>query len=115
MKKHLLFICSGGLDRSPTAEELINTEVGDKFEAKSCGLYPFFADNPLTKQALRWADIIFVMEYRHKADILERFPLFIQDKPEIIVLDISNEFVRGDPELKELIRNKLRKEGFYTS
>jgi predicted protein tyrosine phosphatase len=112
MKKHLLFVCSGGLDRSPTAEELINTKASDKFEAKSCGLYPFFSDNILTKQALRWADIIIVMEYRHKADILEKFPLFVHDKPEIIVLDVSNEYVRGQPELKELLRTKLKKEGF---
>jgi predicted protein tyrosine phosphatase len=112
MKKHLLFICSGGLDRSPTAEELINTEAGDKFEAKSCGLYPFFADNPLTKQALTWADQVIVMEYVHKSDILERFPLFIKDKPDIIVLDVPNEYVRDQQELKELLRNKLKKEGF---
>ena len=64
-KINILFVCSGGLDRSPTAEEIINKE-SKKYEAKSCGLYPFFADNPLTKQALRWADIIVVMEFQHK-------------------------------------------------
>lgn len=111
MKKHLLFICSGGLDRSPTAEDIINKE-SKEYEAKSCGLYPFFADNPLTKQALRWADQVIVMEQRHKADILEKFPLFIQDKPDIIALDVSNEYVRDQTELKELLRTKLKKEGF---
>ncbi len=109
MKTKILFVCSGGLDRSPTAEEIVNTYFSDKFEAKSCGLYPLFSDNIVTKQFLKWADLIMVMEARHKTDILDRFPLFVKDKSKIIVLDISNEYVRNQPELKELLKIKLDK------
>jgi len=109
MKRKILFICSGGLDRSPAAEELVNGEFSDKYEAKSCGLYPLFSSNVVTKQALKWADLIFVMEPIHKADILERFPLFVKDKPEIIVLNVENEDVRNDPKLREILKDKLRK------
>ncbi|MFH1585801.1 MAG: protein tyrosine phosphatase [archaeon] len=106
MKKKLLFVCSGGLDRSPTAVELFRNN--EKYEAKSCGIHPITESTPITKHLLRWADIIFVMEHEHKADILERFPLIIRDKPEIIVLNISNQYVRHDPELEKLLRYKLK-------
>ena len=108
-RKKILFVCSGGLDRSPTAEEIVNTEFSDRFEAKSCGLYPLFSPNEVTKYSLRWADLIIVMEQRHKEDLKEMFPLFLEDKPEIIVLYISNEYVRDQPELKEVLRIKLKK------
>ena len=104
----ILFVCSGGLDRSPTAEDIINTEFSDKFEARSCGLYPLTNSNEITKDALRWADLIMVMEQAHKADILERFRLFVKDKPEIIVLNVENEYTRDNPELRKLLRKKLK-------
>ena len=104
-KKHLLFICSGGLDRSPCAEALFKNHP--KFEAKSCGIHPLISSAVPTRHNLRWADYIFCMELEHKADILERFPVIVKDKPEIIVLNISNEFVRHDPELLRLLKIKL--------
>lgn len=106
MKKKLLFICSGGLDRSPTAESLFVNHP--KFEAKSCGIYPLFSSAVLTRQDLRWADYIFCMEHEHKADILERFPLIVREKPEIIVLNVPNQYVRHDPELEKLLKIKLK-------
>ena len=106
MKKRLLFICAGGLDRSPTAESLFKNHP--KFEAKSCGIHPLLSSSIPTRHNLRWADYIFCMEIEHKADILERFPKIIEDKPEIIVLDISNNYVRHDPELERLLKIKLK-------
>lgn len=106
MKKKLLFVCSGGIDRSPTAESLFKNHP--KFEAKSWGLYPLTESAMLTKENLRWADYIFCMEHEHKADIFERFPLIIKDKPDIIVLNVSNQYVRHDPELEKLLRIKLK-------
>jgi predicted protein tyrosine phosphatase len=107
MKKHLLFVCSGGLDRSPCAASLF--DKSNKYEAKSCGLYPLTESTPLTRQLLRWADLIFVMEPRHKADILERFPILVRDKPEIILLNIPDEYTRNNPELEVILRKKLAK------
>jgi len=105
MKKHLLFICAGGLDRSPAAESLF--ENHPRFEAKSCGIHPLTESTPITKHNLRWADYIFCMQHEHKADILERFPVIVKDKPEILVLEIPNAYIRHDPELKRLLRIKL--------
>jgi len=105
MKKHLLFICAGGLDRSPAAESLFKNHP--KFEAKSCGIHPLISSAVPTRHNLRWADYIFCMEHEHKVDILERFPIIVREKPEIIVLNISNEFVRYDSELLRLLKIKL--------
>ena len=53
--KHLLFICSSAIDRSPVAAELF--ENNRKYEAKYAGLNSW-ARIPLTKAAVDWADII---------------------------------------------------------
>jgi len=110
MKTKLLFICAGGLDRSPTAAYIINTykEFNKIFEAKSCGIQPLISA-PITKQNLQWADQIFVMEPDHKRFLLENFPLIVKDKPEITILDIPNEYVRTDPELEKILMGRLRR------
>jgi len=103
--KHLLFICSSAIDRSPVAAELF--ENNRKYEAKYAGLNSW-ARIPLTKAAVDWADIIFVMDERnqkHRTQLLERFPDAI--KKEIVVLDIDNSYVRYDLRLIELLRAKL--------
>ena len=105
MKKHLLFLCSANIDRSPAAESLF--ENNEEFEAKSAGLGPL-TETQLTKSAVEWDDIIFVMDERkerHKSQLLELFPEAA--KKEIIILDIPNEYLRYDPELERLLKVKL--------
>ena len=104
-KKHLLFCCAGGLDRSPCAESLFKNHP--KFEAKSCGIHPLISSSVPTRHNLRWADYIFVMEIQHKIDLKKMFPLIIKDKPEIIVLGVPNNYIRYDPELLRLLKIKL--------
>lgn len=105
MKKRLLFICAGGLDRSPCAESLFKNH--SKFEAESVGLYPLISSAVVKRHHLQNADYIFVMEYQHKIDLKQMFPLILKDKPEIIVLGVDNKFVRHDPELERLLKRKL--------
>ena len=104
--KHLLFVCAGGLDRSPKSVDLFKDSKN--YEAKSCGIHPLISA-PITKQYLQWADYIFVMEPEHKRFILENFPLIIKDKPEIVILDIPNEYTRNNPELEKILRIKLNR------
>ncbi len=108
MKKHLLFVCSSNLDRSPCAESLF--EKNKKFEAKSAGLWTSKPAVELNKQLIEWADVIFVMDEikeGHRTELLRRFPE-AYDK-EIIILDINNNYVRNDPKLKELLKARLKK------
>lgn len=47
---------------------------------------------------LDWADIVFVMEKKHKQRIQQKFPQLVNEK-EIIVLDIPDEYQFMDEEL----------------
>ncbi len=98
--KNLLFICSGNIDRSPCAESLFKNS--EKYSAKSAGVGPL-TENPVRKEMVEWADIIFVMEDEHKRLLLERFP----EVEGIIVLEVGNNFLRYDPELENILREKL--------
>ncbi len=104
-KQHLLFICSFGHDRSPAAAALFFDSP--KYEAKFAGTSPL-ADIAVTTEAIRWADLIFVMEPEHKRFLLENFHSTLKTKQEIILLDVPNQFSRIDPRLLSLLRQKLR-------
>ena len=56
---------------------------------------------------LFWADVIFVMERRHKQLLNERFPLALVNK-EIVVLEIEDDYQFGDAELLELLKDRLK-------
>jgi predicted protein tyrosine phosphatase len=101
MEKHLLFICSGNIDRSPAAEALFKNHP--VYHAKSAGVGPL-TENPVTREMINWADKIFVMEHEHKVILSKRFP----DVECVEVLGISNDFCRYDVELEKELRYKLR-------
>lgn len=59
------------MDRSSTAEHLFDGVEG--VEAKSAGK-SIVATVPLTKELMEWADLVFVMEYRHQKVALKIVP-----------------------------------------
>lgn len=104
MKKNLLFICTENRHRSPTAEKLFKNS--DKYNAKSAGTSPL-AKTKLTKKALDWADMIFVMEDHHERQILKNFPKY--STKQIINLNVPDRFQRDDLRLKRLLKERLKK------
>jgi predicted protein tyrosine phosphatase len=100
---HLLFICSANKLRSPTAEELYRNFPG--YVAKSAGT-DRGAPQRVTEGLLGWANLIFVMETRHRDYLREKFPDAIVDK-RVICLRIPDEFEYNDPELIELLKMNL--------
>lgn len=112
-KYKLLFICTSNLQRSPSAEELINNSEFNKiYEAKSAGLHPL-AESVLTPKAIEWADYIFVMDEKHdqhKTILLEEFPE--AKEKTIYVLEIPDIYQRNSPELIKLLKKKLKNFGF---
>ncbi len=111
MKKHYLFICTASIDRSPAAEAIF--EDSEKVEARSAGFFPFDSSKAITKEKIKWASTIFVMDERnefHKTQLLQKFP--DTEEKQIIILRIPNEFRRYDEELNRLLRVKLEKLGF---
>jgi predicted protein tyrosine phosphatase len=95
-RERILFVCTGNIDRSRTAEDLYADDP--RYEVRSAGTAPF-ATVPLTRELLSWADRVFVMcerEDGHQSLIRLRFP---DVKRAIVDLDIADQWSRGDPEL----------------
>lgn len=100
---NLLFVCSRNQWRSPTAEAVYKKRLG--FNVRSAGTESS-ARIKLNLKIILWADIIFVMEKKHKQRILEKYASTIESKT-IIVLDITDDYKFMDEELIEEIKTKV--------
>ena len=94
-KTNLLFICSRNQWRSPTAEQVWRKKPN--FNARSAGTSPK-AKKTVSLTDIRWADIIFVMESKHRSRLIAQFTRMLDHKP-LHVLDIPDEYQYMDPEL----------------
>ena len=103
--RKILFVCTGNMDRSPTAEDLVRGKPG--FDVRSAGTM-MGARRGLTQDDIDWADIIFVMEDHHKNSVLEMAP---EASEKVKVLGIPDLYYRGDLRLVEIIREKLSEHG----
>lgn len=100
MPTHLLFICSRNQWRSPTAEEIYKNHP-DRI-VRSAGTENG-ARIRVTEKMILWADLLFVMEKKHKQRLFEKFPETLLHK-QVIVLEIPDEYPFMDPELVEMIK-----------
>ncbi|HEY2582802.1 MAG TPA: protein tyrosine phosphatase [Mucilaginibacter sp.] len=100
---NLLFICSKNQWRSSTAELLFKNHP--VHQARSAGTSDK-ARIKVTQKLVEWADIVFVMERKHKELLAQRFPFIISVK-RLIVLNIEDNYQYGDPELITILRQEL--------
>lgn len=98
---NILFVCSKNKWRSKTAETIFKNSQAHK--VRSAGV-DAGSDVRLTADLLAWADIVFVMERKHKALIREKFSEAYEDSS-IVVLDIPDEYQFMDEELVLCLRN----------
>ncbi|SFV56195.1 cellular communication/signal transduction [hydrothermal vent metagenome] len=96
----LLFICSKNQWRSPTAEKIYAKD--DRVNVRSAGTSSK-ARKTVSAKDLEWAEMIFVMEYKHKNRLKAQFARILQYK-KVIVLDIPDEYHYMDSELIELLK-----------
>lgn len=100
---NILFVCSRNEWRSPTAETIFkNHEV---INAKSAGTSPS-ARIKINQKHIDWAELIFVMEKKHRQLITQRFGSSF-DGQKIIVLDIPDDYQYMDEELIEELQTKV--------
>lgn len=99
---NVLFVCSRNQWRSPTGERVWCKVSG--LSVRSAGTSRH-ARRRLTVGDIRWADLIFVMEDKHKSRIRADFREEVRFKT-LHVLDIPDDYRFMDPELVELIRQK---------
>lgn len=96
--RNLLFVCSRNQWRSPTAE-CVFRRAGHN--ARSAGTSPN-AKRTVSADDLRWADVIFVMENKHRNRIRARFARLLDNKP-VHVLDIADDYRFMDAELVTML------------
>lgn len=94
----VLFICSRNQWRSPTAEAVWRKL--DRVSVRSAGTSSK-AKRTVTVGDIGWADVIFVMEGKHRQQLRAKFKTLIQDKI-VEVLDIADDYQYMDPELVEI-------------
>jgi predicted protein tyrosine phosphatase len=106
MTTNLLFVCTANQHRSRTAEDIFGRDP--QFEVRSAGTDVLEDDpdeQPLTRDLLDWADVVFVMEPYHRETIEERFPDLLK---RIVVLNIEDVYYRNDPYLMNLLQRRVK-------
>ena len=102
-KQNLLFICSRNQWRSPTGEQIWRKHPN--YNARSAGTSPK-ARKTVSSADIRWADIIFVMENKHRNRLIAEFTRLLDHK-EIYVLDIPDDYQFNDPDLVAELKEKV--------
>lgn len=100
---NVLFVCSRNQWRSPTAERVFRSHAG--ICVRSAGTSPN-ARKHVSVEDVRWADLIFVMEEKHKSRLVAEFTQLTVRK-RIYVLDIPDDYKYMDPELVELLQQAV--------
>ncbi len=102
--KKVLMVCTGNMDRSPTAAMLL-AEMCAPMWVTSAGTEPW-AKNRITLELVEEADVICVMEETHQRLICKRFGEAYASK--VVVLDIPDNYVCWEAPLVDLLKPKLR-------
>jgi predicted protein tyrosine phosphatase len=102
-RTNVLFICSRNQWRSPTAEQIWRKHPA--LSVRSGGTSPN-ARHPVSANDVSWAQVIFVMEEKHKSRLVAEYRRLLENKP-IHVLDIPDEYKYMDAELVELLRESV--------
>lgn len=99
---NVLFICSRNQWRSPTAERIFRTVPG--ISVRSAGTSRS-SRRRISVIDIRWADLILVMEEKHKSRIRAEFRDEVRHKS-MLVLDIPDDYQFMDPELIAVLQAK---------
>jgi predicted protein tyrosine phosphatase len=101
--KKVLFVCGRNRLRSPTAENIFADHPG--ILVSSAGTNSD-AENPLSRELVAWADIIFAMEKAHRNKLQKTYRTELKTT-RIICLDIPDEYEFMDERLIRLLRTKV--------
>ena len=96
---NLLFVCSRNQWRSPTAEQVWRRDP--RVNVRSAGT-DASSRHVVSETDLAWADVVLVMEDKHKSRLLAEHRALLRRKP-MIVLDIPDDYRYMDPELVALL------------
>ena len=100
---NVLFVCSKNKWRSRTAETIFKNNQAHSF--RSAGT-DSDARIKVNEKLIRWADIVFAMEKRHKQILQEKFDSLLHDK-RIVILHIEDNYQYMNQELIETLKISL--------
>ena len=102
-RQKVLFVCTANQQRSPTAEQMYREDP--RFEVRSAGTHTL-ANRQVSRDLMKWADLVVVMEERHARDIRAGFRDEFEDTP-VIVLGIPDVYGYMEPTLQREIRERF--------
>lgn len=101
--KKVLTVCSAGLLRSATLQNMLIREYG--YNVRNCGTVESYALIPISEALVKWADeIVFVNDenYQHVKKELEQLNLL----KKCYVLDIPDMYEFNNPELLKICKEQ---------
>lgn len=101
--QHVLFVCHQNRRRSATAERVFCKRPD--LEVRSAGIHTD-ALVRINERMLEWADVIFVMEERHRRELEGAFPGHAALE-RIVCLEIPDDYAFLDPELVDLLKARV--------
>jgi len=99
----ILFVCGKNKFRSPTAEMIFSEYDG--IETMSAGVNND-SKTVISEEMIHWADIVFVMEDKHRTKIQRKYKKLFKSK-KIVNLNIKDNYGFMDSELTELLERKV--------
>jgi predicted protein tyrosine phosphatase len=107
-KQRILFVCSAGLLRSPTAANVIHKEYGHN--TRACGSSKEFALIPISQALIKWADEIVFITHTNLWDLDQEEKEYISEQDKnISILGIPDDYEWNDKELQQLIMQEFPK------
>jgi predicted protein tyrosine phosphatase len=100
---NVLFVCSRNKWRSRTAETIFKND--SNHDVRSAGT-AHDARIRVTEKLIVWADLIFVMEKRHKEILAQKFGTVLDSK-EIVILNVEDNYQYMDSELIKILRTSV--------
>lgn len=103
--KKVLTVCSAGLLRSATLQNMLIKEYG--YNVRNCGTEESYALIPISEALISWADeIVFVNEENYK--IVEHYIKEYNLEEKCYILDIPDMYGFNDPELIQICKDQYK-------